>query len=76
MMTNNEIVREALASVLRKIEDAGRAISEIELPDNKEERKVRSDAKEDLVSAHRLVRNLWKVYEGKTLKQAAFEFHD
>lgn len=64
----------ALESTLRKVEDAGRTMSEIELADDKEERRVRADAKEHLVAAHRLIRNLWKLYEGKCLKQAFFEF--
>ena len=74
MTTNDEIIKMALESVLRRVEEAGRTMSELELPNIAEQLRVRSDAKESLVDAHRLIRNLWKVYESKCSKQGTFEF--
>jgi hypothetical protein len=74
MTSNNEIVKMAMENALRKVEDAGRTIAEIELADDPDEQRVRKQAREKLLDAHRLIRNLWKVYESKCLKQAFFEF--
>jgi predicted ATPase len=74
MWSNNEIIKMALESTLRKVEEAGRTMSEMELSEDKEEKRVCSAAREKLVAAHRLIRNLCKVYESKCLKQSFFSF--
>ena len=74
MTTNNEIIRQTLESTLRCVEEAGRTIAEIQLADDKEERRVQRDARDHLVASRRLIRNLFKLYEAKCLKQGIFEF--